>query len=55
MLPTEPAEAKVVKKNSGRYIVVDGKLFRHGYTHLILTCENEDQCTRIMVELHEGI
>jgi len=55
MLPAGPAEAKVIKKNSGRYTLVDGKLFRHGYTHPILTCVSGDQCTRIMAELHEGI
>jgi len=54
MLPVEPMEAKVVKKNLGRYTLVDEKLFRHGYTpypHL----RERDQCTLIMAELHEGI
>jgi len=55
MLPTEPVEAKMIKKHSSRYTLVDGKLFRHGYTHPILTCVSGDQCTRIMAELHEGI
>ena len=55
MLPAKPAEAKIIKKNSGKYTLVDGKLFRHGYTHPILTCISGDQCTRIMAELHEGI
>jgi len=55
MLPAEPVEAKVIKNNSGRYTLVDGKLFRHGYTHPILTCVRGDHCTRIMTELHEGI
>jgi len=55
MLLEVPAEVKVVKRNAGRYTVVDGKLFRHGYIHPILTCVSRDQCTRIMTELHEGI
>jgi len=55
MLPVEPVEAKVVKKNLDGYTLVDGKLFRHGYTHPILTYVSGDQCTRIMAELHEGI
>ena len=54
-LPVEPVEAKAVKRNVGRYILVDGKLFHHGYTHPILTCVSEDQCTHIMAEFHEGI
>ena len=55
MLPLEPAEARKVKKNSSKYTLIDGKLFRHGFTHPILVCVDSEQCTRIMAELHEGI
>ena len=55
VLPLEPAEAKKIKRNSAKYTLVDGKLFRHGFTHPILVCVSGDQCTRIMAELHEGI
>jgi len=55
LLPQDPTEARIVKKNACRYTLVDGKLFRHGYTHPILSCVNGEQGTRIMVELHEGI
>jgi len=55
LLPAEPTEAKEVKRNAGKYTLIDGKLFRHGYNHSILTCVSGDQCTRIMEELHEGI
>ena len=54
-LPVEPEEGKKVKRNSARYTLVDGVLFRHGFTHPILTCVSGDECTGIMVELHEGI
>ena len=55
ILPLEPTEARVVKKNSSRYTLVDGNLFRHGYTHSILICVSGEKCTCIMTELHEGI
>jgi len=55
ILPAEPEEGKKVKRNSARYSLVDGMLFRHGFTHPNLTCVSGDECTRIMVELHEGI
>jgi len=55
ILPAEPEEGKKVKRNAARYTLVDGILFRHGFTHLILTCVSGDECTRIMAELHEGI
>jgi len=55
ILPLEPTEARVVQKNLSRYTLVDGDLFRHGFTHPILICVSGEQCTCIMVELHEGI
>jgi len=55
ILPAEPEEGKKVKRNAARYTLVDGILFRHGFTHPILTCVSGDKCTRIMAELHEGI
>jgi len=38
LLPVEPTKAKMVKRNAGRYTLIDDKLFHHGYTHPILTC-----------------
>ena len=55
VLPPKPEEGKKVKRNAARYTLVDGILFRHGFTHPILTCVSGDECTRIMVELHKGI
>ena len=55
ILLLESTEDRIIKKNSSRYTLVDGNLFRHGYTHPILTCVSGEQCTRIMKELHEGI
>ena len=54
-LLAEPEKGKKVKRNTARYTLVDGVLFRHGFTHPILTCVSGDECTRIMAELHEGI
>jgi len=55
ILPLDSAEARKVKINSSKYTLIDGKLFRHGFTHPILVCVDGEQCTLIMVELHEGI
>ena len=55
ILPAEPEEGEKIKRNLARYTLVDGALFRHGFTHPILTCVSGDECTRIMSELHEGI
>ena len=55
MLPLDPAEARKIKKNSSKYTIIDGKLFRHGFTHPILVCVDGEQCPHIMAELHGGI
>ena len=55
ILPAEPEEGKKIKRNSARYTLVDGALFRHRFTNPILTCVSGDECTRLMSELHEGI
>jgi len=55
VLLLEPIEARKIMKNSKKYTLIDGKLFRHGFTHPILVCVSGEQCTRIMAELHEGI
>ncbi|XP_068504654.1 uncharacterized protein [Phaseolus vulgaris] len=55
ILPLEPIEAKKIKKYSSKYTLIDGELFRHGFTHPILVCVSGDQCAGIMAELHKGI
>jgi len=55
VLPLEPTEARKIKKNSNKYTLINGKLFRHGFTHPILVCVSGEQCTRITAEVHERI
>jgi len=39
VLPLEPVEAQKIKKNSSKYTLIDGMLFKHGFTHPILVCK----------------
>jgi len=55
ILPLKSIEARVVKKNLSKYTLIEGDLFKHGYTHPTLICVSGEKCTRIMAELHEGI
>ena len=55
MLPMDPTEARKIKKNSNRFTLVDGELYRFGFTHPILVCVHGEKCMRIMAELHKGI
>ncbi|XP_068462251.1 uncharacterized protein [Phaseolus vulgaris] len=55
VLPMDPTEARKVKKNSSKFTLIDGELYRFGFTHPLLVCVHGEKCTRIMAELHEGI
>ena len=55
VLPMDPTEARKVKKNSRKFTLIDGELYRFGFTHPLLVCVHGEKCTRIMAELHEGI
>jgi len=55
LLPDEPTEAKAIKRNSGKYTMIDGNLFHYVYTRPALICICSEQCARVMSELHEGI
>ncbi|XP_068497465.1 uncharacterized protein [Phaseolus vulgaris] len=55
VLPMDPTEAWKVKKNSSKFTLINGELYRFGFTHPLLVCVHGERCTRIMAELHEGI
>jgi len=55
VLPTNEDEAQRIKRSSSRYTLVDGHLFRFGFSRPILTCVEIKESRRIMAELHEGI
>ena len=46
---------KKVNKNSSRFTLIDGELYRFGFTHPLLVCVHGEKCMRIIAELHEGI
>jgi len=55
VLPVDPTEARKVNKNSSKFTLIDGELYRFGFTHPLLVCVHGEKCMRIMAELHEGI
>ena len=38
LLPFDPAEARKIKKNSSKFTMIDGELYRFGFTHPLLEC-----------------
>jgi len=38
VLPMDLMEARKIKKNSSRFTLIDGELYRFGFTHPLLVC-----------------
>ena len=55
VLPLDPAEAKRIKRSSSKFTLIDGNLFRFGFSHPVQICVYGEQCIRLMSELHEGV
>jgi len=55
VLSMDSTEARKIKKNSSRFTLIDGELYRFGFMHPLLVCVHGEKCVRIMAELHEGI
>lgn len=54
-LPTEKAEAKVVRRRSARYLLLQGILYRHSHSLPLLRCVTPQQGDYILREIHEGV
>jgi len=54
VLHTNPTEAQRINKSSSRYTLLDGHLFRFGFSRPVLTYIDHEESKRIMIELHEG-
>ena len=38
LFPLDPTEARKIKKNSSKFTMIDGELYRFGFTHPLLEC-----------------
>lgn len=54
-LPDDRYEANKLKKIAKRYIVNDGKLFKRGFSGILLRCLSGDEAMEVMHQSHTGI
>ncbi len=54
-LPKSPEEAKRVKITAARYVLIDGMLYRRGYSKPFLRCLSPSDANYIIREIHEWI
>nr|KYP64913.1 Gypsy retrotransposon integrase-like protein 1 [Cajanus cajan] len=53
--PTEPAEAKRLRTQASRYVVIAGQLYKRGFSTPLLKCLNPAEADYVTREVHEGI
>ncbi|CAJ2651997.1 unnamed protein product [Trifolium pratense] len=54
-LPDDQKQAAVVRRRACSYVILDGKLYRRGFSIPLLKCVDEDTADYILREVHEGI
>lgn len=51
----DPKEAPKVRKRASSYYVVEGKLYRRGFSMLLLKCLESVESEYVLAEIHEGV
>ncbi|KAI5323899.1 hypothetical protein L3X38_032972 [Prunus dulcis] len=54
-LPVDPAEARRVRYCSARYLIINGALYKRGFSLPYLQCLTLEEANYILWEIHEGI
>ncbi|CAL2237942.1 unnamed protein product [Prunus armeniaca] len=54
-LPADPAEAQRVRYRSARYLIINGALYKRGFSLPYLRCLTPEEGHYVLREIHEGI
>ena len=54
VLPTDRNKARNLQRQAARYILVDGVMYRRGYSMPLLRCVTPEKAKELMKEVHEG-
>ncbi|KAI5339769.1 hypothetical protein L3X38_019041 [Prunus dulcis] len=54
-LPSNPAEARRVRHRSARYLIINGSLYKQGFSLPYLRCLTLEEGHYVLREIHEGI
>ncbi|XP_028118776.1 uncharacterized protein LOC114316305 [Camellia sinensis] len=55
ILPENKQEVDKIRALSSNYLIIDGILYKRGFSHPFLKCLNADQATYVMREIHEEV
>ncbi|KZV35137.1 hypothetical protein F511_06843 [Dorcoceras hygrometricum] len=54
-LPTDRAEARKLRMRAARFTIIDGELYKRGYSQPYLKCLTPSNAEYVLREIHEGI
>lgn len=54
-LPPNPDKVRKIKKRTVRFIVLNDKLYKGGFSEPYLRCVEEEEAKYILKEVHKGI
>ena len=54
-LPTDETQARRIKRLAPRYQIIEGDLFKRGYSYPWLKCLNSRKAQEMIAEVHEGV
>ena len=54
-LPQDTEEAKKIKKRVARSTILNGVLYKRGFSMSYLNCVDEEEAKYILEEIHEGV
>lgn len=55
VLPEDKAEARRVRYRSSRYLIINNKLYKRGFSLPYLRCLTPDEANYVLREIHEGV
>ena len=55
MPPQAVEEAKKIKKRAARFTILNGVLYKRGFSIPYLKCVDEEEAKYILEEIHEGV
>ncbi|OWM83601.1 hypothetical protein CDL15_Pgr004030 [Punica granatum] len=55
ILPSDSKEAKRIRAHAPKYTILDGILYKRGYTLQLLRCVDDEDTNYVLREIHQGI
>ncbi|XP_061351831.1 uncharacterized protein LOC133296787 [Gastrolobium bilobum] len=55
ILPDETQEARKLVRNSARFTIIEGQLYKKGFYRPMLKCLSKNEVEYVLAEIHEGI